>query len=303
MAYSITQARTLLTAAELELFDQSRADPIKALTLARLRGKVTRVRTLRDKYRDLFRRQTVAVRGASSTRGRSPVGADNERTQRKADILQEVLGRFEARVTQLEAREERESQNSSAVASRRSPPKAAAQKPVAEKTPVKQAAKKSATPTATESSTESATESATKNASQNTSQNTSKTATKVPSPTTAVAGAASGNNPKSAGTKASAGKKPVGPAATADMPSASTAHPEPLQAAVLNQHATRSSKAPSDKAPTANGKAHAPLAHAPTDMVPAALRGNPLKQAPGQIAIHAHQGSAVRRAQGKRDSR
>ncbi|MDP3229680.1 MAG: hypothetical protein Q8N13_17150 [Acidovorax sp.] len=287
MAYSITQARTLLTAAELELFDQSRADAIKALTLARLRGKVTRVRTLRDKYRDLFRRQTVAVRGASSTQGRSPVGADNERTQRKADILQEVLGRFEARVTQLEAREERESQNSSAVASKRSPPKAAAQKPVAEKTPVKQAAKKSATSTATESA----------------AKNASKTATKVPSPTTAVAGAASGNNPKSAGTKASAGKKPVGPAATADMPSASTAHPEPLQAAVLNQHATRSSKAPSDKAPTANGKAHAPLAHAPTDMVPAALRGNPLKQAPGQIAIHAHQGSAVRRAQGKRDSR
>jgi hypothetical protein len=37
------------------------------------------------------------------------VGSDNERTQRKADILQEVLGRFEARVAQLEARDARES--------------------------------------------------------------------------------------------------------------------------------------------------------------------------------------------------
>lgn len=269
MAYSITQARTVLTAAELELFDQSRAEPIKALTLARLRGKVTRARTLRDKYRDLYRRQTVAVRGASSAKGRSPVGADNERTQRKADILQEVLGRFEARVTQLESREARENPSSSAAAPKRSAPKAAA--------------KKSATPTA--------------------SKSVRKTATKAPSSTTAIASAASDTNTKSANTKAGAGKNQVGPVAAADTHGASAARPEPLQAAVLNQHATRSSKAPSDKAPTANGKAHAPMVHAPIDMVPAALRGNPMKQAPGQIAIHAHQGSAVRRAQGKRDSR
>jgi hypothetical protein len=103
MAFTITQARPLLTAAELELFDQSRTAPIKALTLARLRGKVTRTRTLRDKYRDLFRRQTVSVRKAPATAGRSPVGSDNERTQRKAEILQEVLGRFEDRVALLES--------------------------------------------------------------------------------------------------------------------------------------------------------------------------------------------------------
>jgi len=283
MAYSITQARTLLTAAELELFDQSRADPIKALTLARLRGKVTRARTLRDKYRDLYRRQTVAVRGASSTKGRSPVGSDNERTQRKADMLQEVLGRFEARVAQLEAREERESQNSSAASPQRRAPKPAAKKSASAKTPMKQAAKKSATPTAGKSAR--------------------KTATKAPSSATAVASAASGHTTKSADSKVSTSKKPLGPVATEEKQGTNTARPEPLLAAVLNQHATRSSKAPSDKAPTANGKAHAPLAHAPVDMVPAALRGNPLKQAPGQIAIHAHQGSAVRRAQGKRDSR
>ena len=108
MATTITQAHPLLTAAELQLFDQSRAEPIKALTLARLRGKVTRARTLRDKYRDLYRRQTVAVRSARSAKGRSPVGADNERTKRKAEILQEVLGRFEARVALLEEREARE---------------------------------------------------------------------------------------------------------------------------------------------------------------------------------------------------
>ena len=275
MAYTITQARPLLNAAELELFDQSRAEPIKALTLARLRGKLTRARTLRDKYRDLYRRQTVAVRGASSTKGRSLVGADNERTQRKADILQEVLGRFEARVAQIEARDQRESQASSATASKRSAPTAAAKNTAPEKS-VTQAAKKTATKTVSETA--------------------SKPVKKEPSSTKPTARAASGHNTKATDNRS-------GATSDAKSPGDSTARSEPLQAAVLNQHATRSSKAPSDKAPTANGKARAPLLHAPIDMVPAALRGNPLKQAPGQIAIHSHQASAVRRAQGKRDSR
>ena len=107
MAYTLTQARGLLTVAELELFEQSRAEPIKALSAARLRGKVTRARKLRDKYRDLYRRQSVATRAAPAAR-RSAVGVDNQRTQRKAVIFGEVLGRFEARLQLLEARLARE---------------------------------------------------------------------------------------------------------------------------------------------------------------------------------------------------
>lgn len=107
MAYTLTQARGLLTAAELSLFDQSRAAPIKDLTLARLRGKVTRARALRDKYRDLYRRQAVATRGAPASK-RSAVGGDNARTGRKAEVFAEVLGRFEDRLTLLEGRAERE---------------------------------------------------------------------------------------------------------------------------------------------------------------------------------------------------
>lgn len=250
MATTITQARALLTAAELELFDQSRAEPIKALTLARLRGKVTRARTLRDKFRDLFRRQTVSVRSASTTKGRSPVGADNERTQRKADILQEVLDRFEARITQLEAKEAHE---------------AGAPKGRAAAVETKQPAKVKAATQAVTSPTE-----------ESTDISKSGGAKTVP-----------------AGTQAVSKSKATAQGATGQPPNES----------VLNGHATRSGKAPSDKAPTSNGKADAPLAHAPTDLVPSALRGNPLKQAPGNIAIHAHQGASMRRAQGKRDSR
>ena len=102
MAYTLTQARTLLTTAELAIFDQSRAAPIKALTPARLQAKVTRARALRDKYRDLYRRQTVATRGTPASR-RSAVGGDNERTGRKAEVFAEVLGRFEARLAMLTA--------------------------------------------------------------------------------------------------------------------------------------------------------------------------------------------------------
>lgn len=102
MAYTLTQARTLLSANELALFDASRAQPIKAPTPARLRGKVTRARALRDKYRDLYRRQTVSTRAAPAGR-RSAIGGDNERTQRKAELFAEVLARFEERLQRLEA--------------------------------------------------------------------------------------------------------------------------------------------------------------------------------------------------------
>ena len=265
MAYTITQARPLLNAAELELFDQSRAEPIKSLTLARLRGKVTKARTLRDKYRDLFRRQTVSVRSAPTNKGRSPVGADNERTQRKADILQEVLGRFEARVQQLEAGEQREAAKTSRPA------------PAAKSKPHSQLkAAKAAKPT------------------------TSTPSTPSTKPSTSTAGPAARGSVKVADEKPS--KNAPGKAGAKNGSAAASGHAT-LAEAVLNQHATRSLKAPSDKAPTANGKAHAPLAHAPTDLVPAALRGNPIKQAPASIAMHAHQGANARRAQGKRDSR
>lgn len=108
MAYTLTQARVLLTAAELAVFDQSRAGPVKELTATRLRGKVTRARALRDKYRDLYRRQSVATRKAAAGK-RAAAGGDNERTAKKATVFEEVLERFEARLAQLDAKEAKES--------------------------------------------------------------------------------------------------------------------------------------------------------------------------------------------------
>lgn len=102
MAFTLAQARPLLTNPELVLFDASRAQPIETLTLARLRTKVTRARALRDKYRDLYRRQTAGAKTKYSAK-RPATDEDNARTQRKADIFAEVLGRFEERLQTLQA--------------------------------------------------------------------------------------------------------------------------------------------------------------------------------------------------------
>lgn len=101
MTYTLNQARKLLTTAELAVFNSSRPQPLRELSAARLRSKVTRTRSLRDKYRDLYQRQTVATREGPAAR-RSPVGADNARTQQKADLFTEVLARYEARLQRVE---------------------------------------------------------------------------------------------------------------------------------------------------------------------------------------------------------
>lgn len=304
MATSITQARPLLTADELALFEQSRAEPIKSLTLARLLGKVTRARTLRDKYRDLFRRQTVAVRSGLGTKGRSPVGADNERTQRKAEILQEVLGRYEARVELLEAKQARES-----AASTKAPAvqaKGAEAVPAKRNEPVassltKKRAALGASPTG-KSSTPSGDASVKRNVGRkganattegganttNSAKSSAAGKTRIAAATSDVAGGLSGS---------------IGASSADSHASHMGGDHGQVSESGLNRHANRSAKAPSDKAPTAHRIVDGQLSHAPKDMVPAALRSNPLKDAPSNIAIHAHQGASARRSQGKRDSR
>lgn len=294
MATSITQARPLLTADELALFEQSRAEPIKSLTLARLLGKVTRARTLRDKYRDLFRRQTVAVRSGPGTKGRSPVGADNERTQRKAEILQEVLGRYEARVELLEAKQARESAVSAKASAGRA--KGAEVAPATHNKPVasgltKKRAASAALPTgkssapAGDASVKRSVGRKGANATADGAKSPAAGKTRIAAATSDIAGGFSGSS--SADSHASHGGGDHGQVSESG----------------LNRHANRSAKAPSDKAPTAHRSVDGQLSHAPTDLVPAALRSNPLKDAPSNIAIHAHQGASARGSQGKRDSR
>ena len=312
MAYTLTQARPLLNAAELELFEQSRAEPVKQLTGAKLAGAIKRTRTLRDKYRDLYQRQTVAVR--TSTPG-AVTGDDNERTQRKADILQEVLERYETRATALQ-----EQGNGKTNA------KAKAGAKTGTKTGAKGAAKSTAaSTTATAASTSSkatgkpagkagaAKTSAGKSASAaspvpaaKAGKTVGKTTGKAQSAQTApsksadgsAGGASKSSNASPLNTLAGAGAGAKASAGTdAGAGSAGSSRNKAGKAPA------RSPKAPSRKAPTAGNKAAAPHVNAPLDTVPSAKRASPLKQKPANIAVQAHQSSSGRRTQGKRDSR
>lgn len=102
MSYTKRQVQNLLTKPELELFQASRIGAIKAFNARQLVGKISRARALRDKYRDLYQRQTVRTATAPAT-PRKVTGTANLRTDVKADVMQEVLGRFEAQFEKVQS--------------------------------------------------------------------------------------------------------------------------------------------------------------------------------------------------------
>jgi hypothetical protein len=94
MAISRSIAARLCTKPELELVEASFPPDVKQLTPGRLRQKVERTRRIRDKYRDLSKRQRGESRGkAEPRRSRPAQGSAN--TERKATLFDETLNRFE----------------------------------------------------------------------------------------------------------------------------------------------------------------------------------------------------------------
>jgi hypothetical protein len=106
MPYNRIAAKKLLNASELELFDAGRRDEIGALGTTQLHAKIERTRRLRDKYRDLYRRQRVSTRARTGTKAGTR-GDANLRTGQKGEIFGELLARFEKRLGQIEAAERR----------------------------------------------------------------------------------------------------------------------------------------------------------------------------------------------------
>jgi hypothetical protein len=95
-------ARKLLSSAEFELFEASRRDGICVLSAVELKRKVERTRRLRDKYRDLYKRQRLAMRDVTGTK-RGNSGTANARTKEKAAIFEDLLARFQARYDRVTA--------------------------------------------------------------------------------------------------------------------------------------------------------------------------------------------------------
>jgi hypothetical protein len=98
------QAGKLLNESEFALFAASRAHVLRTLTSARLLAKIQRTRALRDKYRELPKRQQLVTRARTGSKAATR-GAD--RTNQKAQLLTQVLQRFENRLAQIKAAEAR----------------------------------------------------------------------------------------------------------------------------------------------------------------------------------------------------
>lgn len=142
MSVNLRSARALCTAAEYGLVVASGGDGLRALSEARLKLKIVRARTLRDKYRDLLRRQRLAARRSPNAKaGRGDAGA---RTESKAALFEQILARFVARLEKLQGAAARPAKQPAAK-------RPAAKRPAAKKAASKAGGTRPAAPTAARS--------------------------------------------------------------------------------------------------------------------------------------------------------
>jgi hypothetical protein len=97
MAYSPRQVRQLTTRSERELVRASYGDSIGRLSERALKSRIARARRLRDKQRDLLRRQRLAHRRRTGDKQGSA------RTAQKAKLFEAALSRFTLQQRVLEA--------------------------------------------------------------------------------------------------------------------------------------------------------------------------------------------------------
>lgn len=120
MAYNRSHARKLCSDPEFALVDASFDKQLERLTAPQLRSRVERSRKLRDKQRDLLQRQRLQTRATTGTKD-GPTGDANKRTEQKEKLFDEVLGRFEARLAELERDAARKAEREASVAKRAQP--------------------------------------------------------------------------------------------------------------------------------------------------------------------------------------
>ena len=102
MKFNHTQAKQLLSASEMELFNASRDPALAKLSLTDLKSNVHAARAVRDKFQDLLRRQRLESRDRTGSKD-GAAGDDNARTEQKLEALTEILHRFEAQVADVES--------------------------------------------------------------------------------------------------------------------------------------------------------------------------------------------------------
>jgi hypothetical protein len=103
VAISAARARQICTKAELDLVLQSTTIHIAKLDAKQLKAAIRRTRTLRDKWRDLAHSQTRDTKATDPDK----LGDANARSSEKAVLFDEALGRFEKRLTKVDAATEK----------------------------------------------------------------------------------------------------------------------------------------------------------------------------------------------------
>lgn len=88
--------KELLNAAEMALFNLSQnSSALAKQSHAQLRNEIARARNLRDRARDLYRRQVGQTKAVTNTK-RGYSGMANERTRQKSDVMSGVVDRLTA---------------------------------------------------------------------------------------------------------------------------------------------------------------------------------------------------------------
>lgn len=151
MPFTRAQAEALLNQGEMALFDDSRINTLRKLHASELGRRIERARKARDRARDLLKRQKLASRDRTGSK-RGTSGNANARSKRKAELLDDVLKRFEGQLKPARTREAKQG----AMATKAKPASGAGAKkakPAAKGAPAKKPTKAAAAkPSATKKS-------------------------------------------------------------------------------------------------------------------------------------------------------
>ncbi|GAA4867490.1 hypothetical protein [Luteimonas vadosa] len=128
MAFTRAQAEGLLNKPEMALYDDSRINSLRGMSPADLAKRIDRARKARDRARDLLQRQTLATRDRAVGK-RSATGDANLRSKRKAELLADILKRFEAQSSAAGEREKAAGKREKAAGKPASPARRGNSKP------------------------------------------------------------------------------------------------------------------------------------------------------------------------------
>src|SRR5690606_9560675 len=101
MPITRAKATQLLNKGEMALYDDSRANALRQLDARSLAARVRRARTARDRARDLVQKHKLASRARTGSK-RGASGVANQRSKDKAELLADILRRFELRLKEVE---------------------------------------------------------------------------------------------------------------------------------------------------------------------------------------------------------